>query len=62
MIIRGDPRQGIEGGQAQLEEVSLEDINRVWNTYIMEKEPIKVFFKKGKPQQTQDELPSGGEQ
>jgi zinc protease len=58
----GDPKQGLEGGQAELEQVTLDDIQRVWKTYIMDKQPIEVFFKKGKPQQTQLEVTQGGDQ
>ena len=43
-----DPTLGVEGTVTWLEQVTIEDIERVWNTHIVEASPVEVFIKRGK--------------
>ena len=57
-----DPEKGVVGAQEEIEQVALADVERVWKQYIVNNKPVKVFFKKGPPQQTQAEIAAGGDQ
>ena len=53
---RNDASLGVRGAADEIANLTLEDIERVWETYIVQNQPIEVLFKKGKPQETQSEI------
>ena len=53
---RNDASLGVRGAADEIANLTIEDIERVWETYIIQTQPIEVLFKKGKPQETQSEL------
>ena len=53
---QGDDTLGLGGSVSALEAVKLEDVERVWKTYIAEAEPVEFFVKKGKVMETQQEV------
>ena len=53
---RNDASLGVRGAADEIANLTIEDIERVWETYIVQNQPIEVLFKKGKPQETQSEI------
>ena len=53
---QGDDTLGLGGSASALEAVKLEDVERVWKTYIAEADPVEFFVKKGKVMETQQEV------
>ena len=44
----GNAESGVSGYADQVSQVTLEDVSRVFDTYIANAEPVKLFIKKGK--------------
>ena len=55
---REDASLGVRGATDDIANLTLSDIERVWETYIVKTEPIEVLFTKGKAQETQSEANS----
>jgi len=58
---QGDDTLGLGGSVDALEAVTLEDVERVWQTYIAKAEPIEFFVKKGKVVKAQEEVMSAAD-
>ena len=47
MLDENDASLGVRGAADDISKLTLSDIERVWETYIVQNQPIEVYFKKG---------------
>ncbi len=56
----GDASLALEGSAADIDGVTLEQVDAAWRTYVLDVEPIEIFVKKGQPEARPTELPTAG--